>query len=304
MMTQDKVENPASARGFGENYSPYQGSEATIGGSDVEQPRMNEKEEVQEPPNGGYGWICVAATFFINAHTWGINSSYGVFLAYYLANDYYPGATALEFAFVGGLSISQALLISPLATYTTRVYGTRTTLLLGVFFETIALIGASFTHEIWQLFLSQGLCFGFGMGFLFVGSVGIVPQWFTTKRSLANGIGTAGSGLGGMMYSLATNAMIESLGVQWAFRILGILACGVNVVCALLIRDRNRAIGSTQLAFDYTLFKKGEFLLLLGWGFFSMMGYVRTVQTSHFLPDRIFESQFVCDTVDSMHQKY
>ncbi len=236
--------------------------------------QVENEKPVDEPPDGGYGWVCVGCTFFINAHTWGINSSYGVFLAYYLAHNYYPGASSLEFAFVGGLSISQALLISPLATYTTRVYGTRTTLLLGVLWETIALIGASFTHQIWQLFLTQGICFGFGMGFLFVGSVGIVPQWFTKKRSLANGIGTAGSGIGGMMYSLATNAMIDSLGVQWAFRILGILACGVNVVCALLMKDRNKAIGSKQLAFDYTLFGRYEYWLVLGWGFFSMMGYI------------------------------
>lgn len=183
-------------------------SETTIAGPGTEQPQVEEKKEVDEPPDGGYGWVCVGCTFFINAHTWGINSSYGVFLAYYLANEYYPGASALDFAFVGGLSISQALLVSPIATYITRVYGTRTTLLLGVALETLALISASFTHEIWQLFLSQGVCFGFGMGFLFVGSVGIIPQWFTKKRSLANGIGTAGSGLGGLMYSLATNAMI------------------------------------------------------------------------------------------------
>jgi len=26
------------------------------------------------PPDGGYGWICAACVFFINAHTWGINS--------------------------------------------------------------------------------------------------------------------------------------------------------------------------------------------------------------------------------------
>lgn len=249
-------------------------SETTIAGQDVEQPQPEEREVVDQPPDGGYGWVCVACAFFINAHTWGINSSYGVFLAYYLANDYYPGASALEFAFIGGLSISQALFVSPLATYVTRVYGTRTTLLCGVFFETLALIGASFTHQIWQLFLSQGLCFGIGMGFLFVGSVGVVPQWFTKRRSLANGIGTAGSGIGGMMYSLATNAMIDSIGVGWAFRILGILALSVNLICAMLIKDRNKAIGVTQLAFDYRLFKQYEFLLVLAWGFFSMMGYV------------------------------
>lgn len=166
------------------------------------------------------------------------------------------------------------MLISPFATYITRMYGTRTTLLIGVFFETLGLVGASFAREIWQLFLSQGLCFGCGMGFLFVGSVGIVPQWFTTRRSLANGIGVAGSGLGGLVYSLATNAMIQNIGIAWAFRILGILAFVVNFICAILIKDRNKAIGSTQLAFDYLLFKRSEYLLTLGWGIFSMLGYV------------------------------
>ena len=76
------------------------------------------------------------------------------------------------------------------------------------------------------------------------------------------------------MYSLATNAMIQSLGVGWAFRILGILAFTVNFICAILMKDRNRAIGSSQLAFDYRLFKKLEYLLLLGWGLFSMLGYI------------------------------
>jgi hypothetical protein len=73
------------------------------------------------------------------SHTWGLKSSYGVFLAHYLSTNTLPGATRLDFAFIGGLSISQALLISPLATAITRLYGTCTTLLLGVFFETVSL---------------------------------------------------------------------------------------------------------------------------------------------------------------------
>ncbi|KAI6787170.1 hypothetical protein KC350_g18854, partial [Hortaea werneckii] len=158
------------------------------------------------PPNGGYGWVCTICCGLINAHTWGLNSSYGVFLAHYLATNTFPNATSLEYAFVGSLSISCAMLVSPAATYTTRVFGTKTTLFTGIAFETASLIGASFAYEIWQLFLSQGICFGIGMGFLFVGSVGIVPQWFTTRRSLANGFATSGSGLGGLLYSLATGA--------------------------------------------------------------------------------------------------
>lgn len=208
------------------------------------------------------------------SHTWGLNSSYAVFLAYYLANNHFPGATPLEYAFIGGLSISMALTVSPVATLTTRLFGTRTTLLIGVFFETVSFIGASFATKIWHLFLSQGICFGWGMGFLFVGSVVIAPQWFTTRRSLANGIAAAGSGLGGLTYSLAAQAMIRTMSLSWAFRILGIIAFVVNTICALLVKDRNKQIGSSQLSFDHRLFRKPQFLGLLAFGFLSMLGYV------------------------------
>lgn len=34
----------------------------------------DEKYSRDVPPDGGYGWVCVACVFWINAHTWGINS--------------------------------------------------------------------------------------------------------------------------------------------------------------------------------------------------------------------------------------
>lgn len=167
-----------------------------------------------------------------------------------------------------------AMFISPIVTISIRKFGTRTTLLIGVLFETGSFIAASFAKTVWQLALSQGACFAIGLGFLFVGSVGVIPQWFTTRRSLANGIGAAGSGFGGLIYSLATNAMIQRLGLPWAFRILAVITFVVNFICAMLLRDRNKQVGANHLAFDFTLFKKYEFLLLQAYGFFSMMGYV------------------------------
>lgn len=137
-----------------------------------------------------------------------------------------------------------AQLISPIATISTRKFGTRVTLLIGVFFETLALIGASFAKETWHLFLSQGICFGWGMGLLFTGSVGVIPQWFTTRRSFANGVATSGTGIGGLIYSLATGAIIQNIGVGWAYRILGICAFSVNLMSALLVRDRNKQASS------------------------------------------------------------
>jgi len=121
-----------------------------------------------------------------------------------------------------------ALIISPLATVCARKFGTQISLFIGIVLETGGLLGASFASEIWHLFLSQGLAFGLGMGFLFVVSVGIVPQWFSKRRSFANSIAAAGSGIGGLTYSLASQAMIQSIGLRWAFRVLAILAFAVS----------------------------------------------------------------------------
>ncbi|KAH7403541.1 MFS transporter-like protein [Cadophora sp. MPI-SDFR-AT-0126] len=250
-------------------------SEKTIIADGSEEPRHTEVQKPDDvPPDGGYGWVVVICVSLINAHTWGINSSYGVFLAHYLAQNTFPGASALEYAFIGGLSISMALIIAPLATVCVGRFGTQVTLSIGIFLETAGLLGASWAWKIWHLFLSQGLAFGFGMGFLFVASVGLIPQWFSKHRSFANSIAAAGSGIGGLIYSLATNAMIQSIGLGWAFRVLAIISCAVNFLSTSLIRDRNKLVGSVQMAFDVRLFKRVEFLLLLGWGFFSMLGYI------------------------------
>ncbi|KKY25737.1 putative mfs transporter [Phaeomoniella chlamydospora] len=233
-----------------------------------------EKTKTDVPPDGGFGWICVICVWFINAHTWGINATYGVFLSYYLSHDYFQGTSTLSYAFIGGLTISLAVFIAPVATWIIQRFGTRTCLHIGVFLETLSLIAASFARKEYQLILAQGVCFGVGMGFVFVGSVGIVPQWFSSKRSLATAIAASGSGAGGLTYSLATHAMISHLGLPWAFRILGILAFVFNLIPSNILRDRNFATGAKLKPLDFHLLKRPEFILHQLWTFFSMLGYV------------------------------
>lgn len=256
--------------------------ETTAVQPDISRPDSPEAIQEKEFKEGGYGWAIVVAVLLLNAHTWGINSSYAVFLAYYLRAGAFEGASDIAFAFVGGLSISIALAVSPIATIMVREYGTRNTILLGTAIETVAFIGASFTTQMWQLILSQGIAFGLGMGFIFVASVGIVPQWFVKRRSLANGLAAGGSGFGGVVYSLATNAMIKNIGLPWAFRILALVVLVVNCGCALVVKDRNKQLKAVQVAFHTALFKRPEYILLVLWAFFSILAYIIVVFS---LPD-------------------
>lgn len=230
-------------------------------------------DEVDEPPNGGYGWICAVAVAVMNAHSWGFNSAYAVFLAYYLDHGIFKGASRIEYAFVGSLSLTATFLVSPLATFATQRYGIRPTMFAGVLCEAVSLICASFANRIWQLFLTQGVLFGIGLGLMFIPATNVVPQWFTTKRSLAAGIAVSGAGLGGFIYNLVAEALIQGVGFAWAFRILGIIAIVVNTACVILVKDRKGRSKLKNIDMDVTLFKDEGFLLLIGYSVLTIFGY-------------------------------
>ncbi|CAH0019908.1 unnamed protein product [Clonostachys rhizophaga] len=237
--------------------------------------KLDNQENNDSFPEGGYGWVCVIASSLISAHTWGINSAYGVILAHYLSNDTFPGTSALEYAFIGGLSIGCAMLVSPIVTIIVHHHGIHIALYTGAVLQSISFVASSFTEQSWQLFLSQGLCFGLGMGFCFVGSVGVVSHWFHKRRSLVNGITAAGAGLGGLVYSLAAGSMLINLGFTWTMRILGIVSFVVNLISGALLRipPTTKTDGNTS-AFGLSALQDTRFILLLIWGILSVLAYV------------------------------
>jgi MFS family permease len=155
-------------------------------------------------------------------------------------------------------------------------------MLLGILFQTIGFISASYSTQIWHLYLSQGLLIGLGLGFLFTPTAPILSQWFSKKRSLATGISSAGSGVGGLLFSFGIQAMIDNISLAWAFRITAIICGTMNLAAVALIRNRNAAIKPPQIGFDTKLLVRYDVFLLLAWGFLSMLGYITLLYS---LPD-------------------
>jgi len=212
--------------------------------------------------------------FFINGFVWGIIATFGVFLAFYLDNDVFPGATDIDYAFIGGLNFSVAMLMAPVATYTCRRWHFKWTLGVGVTLLGGGFIAASFAKQIWQLFLSQGLIVGMGAGLIYVPSLPIISQWFGKRRALANGITSAGSGVGGLAMSFAIQAMIEDLGISWALRITGIVVFAVNFPATMILRTRDGYVMPNRKMFDLVLLRRYDVFLLLSWAFIMMFGYI------------------------------
>lgn len=166
------------------------------------------------------------------------------------------------------------MLLAPLATYLARQFGKRSVLFLGSILQCSGYVAASFATRVWQLYLSQGLLVGCGIGFIIIPSMAILSQWFSRKRSVANGISSAGSGIGGILFTWGTASMIKSMGLAWALRTTGLLTLTATSIATLFIQDRNRQIQPTQLAFDISLLRRYEVILLLLWAFISMFGYI------------------------------
>ena len=135
-------------------------------------------------------------------------------------------------------------------------------------------IAASFAKEIWQLYLSQGLLVGLGLGSMFIPATAVLPQWFLKRRSLAQGLSSSGSGFVGLAFSLGTSAMIEQISLAWSLRITGILCLIGNGISTILMRDRNHIVKPPQLGFAIHLLRRYDCLLLLSWAFINLLGYM------------------------------
>lgn len=166
------------------------------------------------------------------------------------------------------------MIAAPIVTALTHRFGKFVTMAAGVALQTSGYVAAGFVNRIWQLMITQGILVGLGIGFVYVPSLPILSQWFDTRRSLANGIASAGSGFGGALFSWTTGAIVDALGLQWALCATGIITFVLIIIAISLLRDRNKYIKPPQLAFDISLLKRYEVQLLLAWSFVSMLGYI------------------------------
>ena len=191
-----------------------------------------------------------------------------------MRTERYPGATGLEYALVGGFNFAFAMIVAPLVTLLTHRFGKFVTMPIGIVVQTSGYIAAGFVDSISQLIVTQGTLVGIGIGFIYVPSLPILSQWFEARRSLANGIASAGSGFGGALFAWTTGAIIDAFGLKWALCTTGLITFFLTAIATSLLRDRNKYIRPPQLALDTSLLKTYEVQLLLAWSFVSMLGYI------------------------------
>ncbi|XP_045771763.1 uncharacterized protein LOC123871824 [Maniola jurtina] len=213
----------------------------------------------QEPqiPDGGWGWVVVAASFLIATVADGLAFSYGLLQTKFV--EHFETSEA-KTSLIGSLFISVPLIAGPIMSALVDRYGCRNMTILGGLFSTVGFIAASYSNTVEVLYITYGIIAGLGMGLLYVTAVVSIAYWFEKRRNLAVGLGSCGVGFGTFVYSPLTTYLLNEFG--WRGTLMLLAGTVLNVcVCGAVMRDpewlileqkKNRKLSKTKRASSST----------------------------------------------------
>lgn len=185
------------------------------------------------PPDGGWGWVVVFASFIVNLIADGITFSFGVIFVEFLN---YFGENRGTTAWVGSLFMAMPLLSGPVASFLTDRYGCRKVTIFGAILASVGFIISSTANSMTVLCITFGILAGFGLSLCYVASVVIVAYYFDKKRSFATGLAVCGSGIGTFIFAPLIQLLLDEYGWRGTTLILAGLFLNL-VVCGALMRD-------------------------------------------------------------------
>ncbi|XP_045199403.2 monocarboxylate transporter 12-like [Mercenaria mercenaria] len=191
------------------------------------------------PPDGGWGWMVVLASFLIHVIADGIVYSFGIFYMEFL--EYFKGGKG-ETAWVGSLVPGVTLSVGPLASILTNKYGCRVTTIAGAIIAAAGFVLSLFAPNLYFLYFSFGIMSGLGFGLIYLPAIVSVGYYFEEKRAFATGLAVCGSGLGAFIFNPFSKYLIDEFGWRGAILIEAgiILNC---VLCGAMFRPLEKPKG-------------------------------------------------------------
>lgn len=185
-----------------------------------------------------YGWVIVAASFPLIAISYGALYAFGVFL---LPFQEYFSASAAVISGAYSTSILMYTAFGIPSGWVVDKYGPKVTTIAGGLLMALGLALTSLASSIWQLYLSYALI-GVGMSPSYSPLMVTISRWFVRRRGLALGVLTVSIGVGPLIMTPVTTALVQSHG--WRFALLVIAAAAVVVTpLALLLKKSPQDAG-------------------------------------------------------------
>ncbi|CAH0564856.1 unnamed protein product [Brassicogethes aeneus] len=195
----------------------------------------DDDEDHQNPkiPDGGWGWMIVFASLILSMIADGISLSFGLLYVEFLHEF---GSSKSTTSWIGSLFMAVPLVTGPIMSAFVDKYGCRSMTIIGGLISAIGFIVSSRMNSIGIMYLTFGTLSGLGLGLCYVTAVVSIAFWFDKKRTLAVGLGAAGTGIGTFVFSPLTTYLIKEYG--WRGTTLLLSGSFLNIcVCGALMRD-------------------------------------------------------------------
>lgn len=187
-------------------------------------------------------WLTVVAAFFSSGVTLGTAYSFGAFFEsmseeFAAAN----GSTALIFGITTCLFFSLSIISGRMSDR----FGPRVVLVAGAAALFIGLIATSRVQSIGLGYVTYGLGVGIAAACGYVPMVAVVGGWFEEHRAVAVGVAVAGIGVGTLVMSPVSAALIDRWGWRDTYVFFAVGGAGVMLACVPLV-GRPPGDGSPQ----------------------------------------------------------
>lgn len=196
-------------------------------GADADDDEAFDYNALPPPPDGGYGWVVVFASFMCNMIVDGIAYTFGIFLPELVT---YFGEGKGTVAWVGSLLSGVYLAAGPVVSALCNKYGCRAVCVAGSLVAAAAFVLSTFSKSVTMMMISYGLLGGIGFGMIYLPSVVAVGYYFETRRSLATGIAVCGSGVGTFSFAPLAALLLNEFG---SWQNANLLLAGLILNCAV-----------------------------------------------------------------------
>ncbi|NXR14093.1 MOT7 protein, partial [Semnornis frantzii] len=183
-------------------------------------------------PDGGWGWTVAFAFFFVEALTYGILKSFGVFFKDLMESF---DETNSRISWIISICVFVQTFTAPLSTVLSNRFGHRLVVMAGGVLISTGMVIASFARSIVDMYVTIGLISGLGYCLSFLPTVTILSQYFDKRRSLVTAVASTGECFAVFSFAPAITALKEQIGWRYSLLAVGVLQLSI-VICGLLLR--------------------------------------------------------------------
>ncbi|RMJ27933.1 MFS monocarboxylate transporter [Aspergillus sp. HF37] len=198
-------------------------------------PNSNTSEPVKSE-HSVRAWLTLLGAFSTSFCSVGFINAFGIFQEYYGSHQLREHSD-FDISWIGSFSVFALFGGAPIAGVLFDRAGPTVLLIPGSLAMLVGVFMTSLCTEYYQFFLAQALLLGSSMSFPLCAAISTVSRHFNKNKGLAMGITIAGSSLGGVIWPITINELLNRDGVSfgWTLRIVGFIMLPLLILAVLTV---------------------------------------------------------------------